>query len=103
MPIQVIVLIETVPGERQAVLDAFNRNAVTVRAEAGCIEYAAYADAGGFNPPIVPFGADTLVVLERWERVEDLNAHARAPHTRAYQAEVKDRVARRTVHLLSAV
>lgn len=102
MTIQVIVVIETAAGAREGVLDAFNRNAVTVRAEAGCLEYAAYVDADGFGPPIAPFGAETLVVLERWERIEDLNAHARAPHTRAYQAEVKERVLRRTVHLMTA-
>jgi quinol monooxygenase YgiN len=99
--IQVLVVIETKAGQRASVLQAFHNNTPAVRAEPGCLDYRAYTDAAGFTPPIAAFGPDTIVVLEKWERIEDLNAHAKAPHTRAYQTATKDSVEKRTVYLLS--
>ncbi len=102
MAIQVLVLIEAKAGQREAVLEAFNRNAVTVRTEAGCLDYQAFVDAPGFRAPIAAFGPDTIVVLERWESIDDLNAHAKAPHTKSYRTETEAWVAKRTIHLLAA-
>ena len=99
--ISVLAIIETVPGQRAAVLEAFNANVPAVRAEAGCIEYGAAIDAEGVGSFQAPLGPDTFVVIEKWESLEALGAHARAPHMAAYAAQTKAFVAKRTLHILS--
>jgi quinol monooxygenase YgiN len=100
--IQGVVVITAKPGKRAAVLEAFTENVPAVRAEKGCIEYAAFVDFAGYGPPQTPFGDDTFIVLEKWESVADLKAHAASSHMAAYAAKVKDLIAKRTIHLLSA-
>jgi len=48
------------------------------------------------------FGADTFVVVERWESVEALRAHAVAPHMKAYASQVEPFTASRAIHVLQA-
>ena len=98
--IQVVVEILAKPGQREAVLDAFKANVPAVHAEQGCIEYAAFVDAGGFGS-LAPYGGDIFVVIEKWESASHLKAHAKAPHTLEYQAKVKDLIESRTIHVLS--
>ncbi|HYI82628.1 MAG TPA: antibiotic biosynthesis monooxygenase, partial [Acetobacteraceae bacterium] len=63
--------------------------------------YSPAVDAEGMGFQTL-FGPDTLVVLEKWESAEALNAHAAAPHMKAYTAKTKDMIASRTIHVLSA-
>jgi quinol monooxygenase YgiN len=79
---------------------AFKANVPAVHAEQGCIGYTAFADAAGLGL-LAPYGDDTLVVIEKWESVSHLKAHAKAPHTLEYQAEVKDLIESRSIHVLS--
>jgi quinol monooxygenase YgiN len=88
--------------QRAAILEAFKDNVPAVRAEEGCIEYAAFLDIPGYGPPQAPFGDDTFVIVEKWASVAALKAHAASPHMAAYAARVKDLIASRKVHLLSA-
>jgi quinol monooxygenase YgiN len=99
--IHVLAIITTKPGERAAVLEAFNANAPACRAEKGCIEYGAAVDAENALPFQTKFGPDTFVVVEKWESMEALKAHAAAPHMAAYGAKVKDKLASRVIHILS--
>ena len=46
------------------------------------------------------FGADTLVVIEKWESMDHLKAHGASDHMKAYGAKNKDLVANRAVHVL---
>lgn len=99
--VHVLAIIAAKPGMRDTVLEAFRANVPTVRAEAGCIEYAATIDtanAGGIQTPV---GADTFVVVEKWESLDALKAHAAAPHMAAYAAGTKDMIASRVIHILS--
>ena len=57
--IQVVVKIQAKPGQRDAVLNAFKANAPAVRAEQGCIEYAAFVDAAGLGS-LAPTGTILL-------------------------------------------
>jgi quinol monooxygenase YgiN len=98
--IQVVVEIVVKPGQRDAVLAAFKANVPAVRAEQGCIEYAAFVDASGFGA-LAPYGDGRFVVIEKWESASHLKAHAKAPHTLEYQAKVKDLIESRTIHVLS--
>jgi len=44
-------------------------------------------------------GADTFVVLEKWESPEALKAHATSPHMAAYAAKTKELLANREIHV----
>lgn len=96
--IHVIAVITTQPEKRAEVLSAFRENAAAVRAEVGCIEYTAVVDNAG-SP--APYGADTFVVVEKWQTLEDLKAHAVAPHMAAYAKKTKELVKDRAIHVLT--
>lgn len=100
--IHVIAIITAKPGKRSAILEAIHANLPAVRAESGCIEYGPAIDAENVGPFQTPLGPDAIVVVEKWADVEALRAHAAAPHMAAYAAKVKDFVAARAIHVLSA-
>jgi quinol monooxygenase YgiN len=99
--IHVIAVITAKPGQREAILQHFRANVPAVRAEKGCVEYGAAVDADPALPIQTKCGADTFVVVEKWESVDALKAHAAAPHMAAYAAKVKDVIASRVIHILS--
>ena len=43
-------------------------------------------------------GDDTFVVVEKWASLAALQAHAAAPHMKAYAASVKDLMAKRVIN-----
>ena len=98
--IHVVAIITAKPGQREALLKEFRALLPAVRAETGCIEYgpAVDADMGGFQTKV---GADSYVVVEKWESLDTLKAHAAAPHMAAYGAKTKDMIASRVIHVLS--
>ncbi|PWS37050.1 antibiotic biosynthesis monooxygenase [Falsiroseomonas bella] len=99
--IHVIAVITTKPGMREAVLREFRANMPAVHAEQGCIEYGPAVDAEGAGAIQTAFGADSFVVIEKWESLAALKAHAAAPHMAAYAARVKEMIASRVIHVLS--
>jgi len=99
--IHVVAIITAKPGMRDSVLAHFRANVPAVRAEAGCIEYGATVDAAGGSP--AKFGDDTFVVIEKWESMDALKAHAAAPHMAAYAAKTKEMLASRAIHVLEPV
>ena len=101
--IHVVAIITAQPGQRSKVLDAFNANVPAVLAEAGCIEYGATVDAPGLPPSPGTLGEDTFVVIEKWADLAALQAHAVAPHMKAYAAQVKALTAARVIHVLDPV
>ncbi len=98
--IHVVAVITAKPGLRAQVLEAYRANRPTVLAEKGCIEYTATIDAQGMPPSKGTFGDDTFVVVEKWETLADLQAHAVAPHMVAYGAQTRDLTASRLIHVL---
>ncbi|MCP5266600.1 MAG: antibiotic biosynthesis monooxygenase [Burkholderiaceae bacterium] len=100
--IHVIAIIRTKPGMREKVLEAFRENMPAVHAEDGCIEYGPAVDASGLGSFQAKLGEDCFVVIEKWASVDALKAHAAAPHMAAYGARVKDMLAERTIHVLTA-
>ncbi len=98
--IHVLAFITTKPGQRDAVMAAFEANVPAVHAEAGCIEYGAAVDASGAGAIQTELGADSFVVVEKWESLEALAAHAKSAHMAAYAAKVKDMLASRVIHVL---
>ena len=98
--IHVVAVVTAKPGKREEILKHFHANVPAVKAEKGCIEYGPAVDAEnalGFQTKI---GPDTFMVVEKWESMEALKAHAAAPHMAAYAGKVKDMIASRVIHIL---
>jgi quinol monooxygenase YgiN len=98
--INVIAVITAKPGQRVSILALFRANVPAVKAEKGCIEYGAAIDA----EPALKFqtacGPDTFLVVEKWESMDALKAHAATPHMAAYAGNTKDFIASRVIHIL---
>jgi quinol monooxygenase YgiN len=99
--IHVLAIITAKPGQREAILAASRANMPAVHAEQGCLEYGPAVDAEGAGAIQTKLGADSFVVIEKWQSLEALKAHAAAPHMAAYAAKVKDLIASRIIHVLS--
>jgi quinol monooxygenase YgiN len=99
--IHVIAVITARPGKREEILRHFRANVPNVHAEKGCIEYGAAVDADNALPFQTKWGADTFLVIEKWESMDALKAHAAAPHMAAYGAKTKELIASRVIHILS--
>ena len=99
--VHVIAVITAKPGKRAEILQHFRANVPNVAAEEGCIEYGAAVDAEGALPIQTKWGADTFLVIEKWESMEALKAHAAAPHMAAYGAKTRELIASRVIHVLT--
>lgn len=99
--VHVVAVITAKPGMRDRILEIFQANVPAVHAEDGCIEYTATIDTDGAGAIQTRFGDDTFVVVEKWESLDALKAHAAAPHMAAYAAKTKDMIASRAIHVLS--
>ena len=101
MPIvNVVAKITTKPGMRDVVLKIFKENIPNVLVEDGCIEYCPTIDMDGVGDFQTPVGPDTYVVIEKWESLDHLMAHAVAPHMKAYASKVHDMLESRVIHVL---
>lgn len=99
--IQLIVEVTTKPGKRDDYLREFHGNVAEVHKEQGCIEYTAFVDSDAYGRAQTPFGPDTIIIIEKWATPEDLTAHAKAPHIKAYQGRIADLVETRKIHFLN--
>ena len=99
--VHVIAVITAKSGQRDTILGHFRANVPAVRAEKGCIEYGAAVDAENALAFQTKWGPDTFLVIEKWESMEALKAHAAASHMAAYGAKTKELIAKRTIHILS--
>ncbi len=99
--VHVLAIITAKTGMRDKILEAFRANVPAVHAEKGCMEYGATIDAAGVGSLQTKFGEDTFVVVEKWESLDALKAHAAAPHMAAYATKTKDMLASRVIHVLS--
>jgi quinol monooxygenase YgiN len=99
--IHVIAVITAKPGKRASILEHFRANVPNVHAEKGCIEYGAALDAENALAFQTKWGPDTFLVIEKWESMDALKAHAAAPHMAAYGAKTKDMIASRVIHILT--
>jgi len=101
--IHVVAVIKAKPGQRDSILSAFKDNIPAVRAEQGCVEYRPVVDANDAGPIQAEIGAESFMVIEKWETMDDLAAHAKSSHMAAYAQKVKAMIADRSVHVLTDV
>jgi len=98
--IHVIATIELAPGTREAFLAEFHRIVPLVRAEAGCLDYGPTIDVPTELSAQPPGRDDVVTVVERWESIDALRAHAAAAHMQDYRIRVKDYVLRVQLQVL---
>jgi len=99
--IHVIAVITAKPGKRAEILQHFRANVPNVHKEKGCIEYGAAVDAENALAFQTKWGPETFLVIEKWESMDALKAHAAAPHMAAYGAKTKELIASRVIHILT--
>ncbi len=99
--IHVIATVELHPGKRDAFLAEFRKLIPDVKAEAGCVEYVPTFDAETDIANHFRLGPDKVVIVEKWETLAHLKAHAVAPHMQAYRPRVKDYVKQMELRVLS--
>ena len=99
--IHVVAIITAKPGKRAEILGHFRANVPAVQAEKGCIEYGAAIDADPALSFQKKWGDDTFLVIEKWQSMDALKAHAAAPHMAAYGAKTRELIASRVIHILS--
>ena len=72
----------------------------TVLQEQGCHGYQLLVDAD-VDVSYQIKDCDLIVMLEKWESIELLNAHLQTEHMQAYQLEVKEHVADVKIRILN--
>ena len=85
----VIATIKAKTGQRQALLACIQDNLSNVHAEIGCMEYQPMVD---FDSCLGAQDLDENIVtmVEKWETMANLDAHAVSPHMLNYRERVKD-------------
>jgi len=99
--IHVLATVEVVPGRREDFLKEFRKVIPDVRREKGCSDYGPTVDMPTGMP--IPVRDDVVVIIEKWESLDDLKAHLTAPHMKTYRAAVKDIVKGMQVQVLQPV
>ena len=87
----VIATIKAKAGGREALLEHIADNLPNVYAEEGCIEYQPMIDTESSLGAQV-LDENIVTMVEKWETMANLNAHATAPHMLKYREKVKDTV-----------
>ncbi len=98
--VHIIASITTTSGSQARFLEEFHRLVPLVRAEAGCIEYGPTIDVDTNIDGLPAARGDVVTVVEKWDSVEALDAHLKAPHMLRYRERVKNLVASVEIRVL---
>lgn len=86
----VIATVDVAAGRREELLAMFREVAPQVRAEPGCIEYAAMIDVrSGLNAQ-GPVRDNAVTIIEKWESVAALQTHLKTLHMADYFRKTDD-------------
>lgn len=98
--IHVVAIITATAGNRDELLKEFKAVVPLVHKETGCIEYQPVTDTddSGSQSKI---GPDSYMVIEKWNSLENLRAHAASNHMVEYGKRVAHLVADRAVYVLN--
>ncbi len=100
--INVIASIHIKEGRLSEFIEIFKSNIPNVLEEKGCIEYMPTIDLPTGLPP-QDFNNNVVTIIEKWDSLEDLQAHLLAPHMLAYKENVKDLVDKVSLKVLGEV
>jgi quinol monooxygenase YgiN len=97
--INVIASVHVKEGLLSEYLKLFKSNMPNVLAEKGCIEYMPAIDvASGFPPQ--ELNKNVVTIIEKWDSLEDLQAHMSTPHMRTFLDKEKDFVDKVSLKIL---
>lgn len=97
--INVIAIITAHPGKRDELIAAFNDVVPLVHQEQGCIEYQPVTDTDNEGSQ-AKIGSDSYMVIEKWETMDHLRAHAASSHMAEFGKKAGHLVADRKVYVL---
>jgi len=97
--INVLASIQIKEGQLSRFIEIFKSNIPNVLEEKGCIEYVPTVDTPTGLPP-QELDKNSVTIIEKWNTLEDLQAHLTAPHMLAYKEEVKDLVEKLSLKIL---
>jgi len=100
--INVIASIHIKEGRLSEFIEIFKSNIPKVLEEKGCIEYVPTIDVPAGLPP-QELNNNVVTIIEKWDSLEDLQAHLSAPHMLAYKENVKDLVEKLSLKVLGEV
>ena len=100
--INVIASIHIKEGRLSEFIEIFKSNIPKVLEEKGCIEYVPTIDFPAGLPP-QELNNNVVTIIEKWDSLEDLQAHLSAPHMLAYKENVKDLVEKLSLKVLGEV
>lgn len=89
--INVIASVQVKEGLLFDFIKLFKSNVPNVLAEKGCIEYTPTIDIPTGLPP-QELNNNIVTVIEKWNSLDDLQAHLSAPHMIEFQKKEKDLV-----------
>ena len=89
--INVIASIRVREGRLTEFIEIFKSNVPNVREERGCIEYFPTVDINADLPP-QSLDRNVVTIIEKWESLDALRDHLKAPHMLSYKERVKDMV-----------
>ena len=98
--INVIASIHIKEGRLSEFIKIFKTNIPKVLEEKGCIEYVPTVDMPTDYPP-QKLNNNVVTIIEKWDSLEDLQAHMIAPHMLAYREKVKDLVYKVSLKVLT--
>ena len=99
----VIATVELKEGGRDQFLEEFQKIVPLVRDEEGCIEYGPTIDAETEIGAQIPRRDNIVVIVEKWESLETLEAHLIAPHMMEYRPKVKPLITNSQLQILQPV
>ena len=97
--IHVIASIYIKEGRLSEFVEIFKLNIPNVLKEKGCIEYVPTVDVLTDLPP-QELDDNVVTIIERWNSLDDLQAHLSAPHMLAYKENVKNLVDKVSLKIL---
>ena len=98
----VIAAIHIKADRQSEFLEILKSNVPYVLEEAGCIEYLPTIDVPTDLPP-QELDKGVVTIIEKWDSLEDLQAHLSAAHMLEYREKVKDLVNEVTLKVLKEV
>ncbi len=100
--VNVLAAIEIKEGFVDEFTKIFIENVPNVLAEKGCIEYTPTIDAQT-TIGIQKTNKNIVTIIEKWESLDHLYAHLKAPHMSIYREKVKDMVVGVSLKVLKEV
>lgn len=99
--INVIASVQVKEGLVSQFIELFKSNVPNVLAEKGCVEYMPTVDIPTGLPP-QELDSNVVTIIEKWDSIEDLQAHLASPHMQEFQKKEKDLVEKLSLKVLEA-